>query len=60
MDIRYIEEIGLSTSITMLWEKYESMIREDREKIQRPLWQNMEYLYNAMKQREQQRASINT
>jgi len=50
IDSDLVHRLGLEVQIIMMWEKWEHIIRETREREKLPdIWEGFEYLYNEMK-----------
>jgi hypothetical protein len=52
IDYEHIEDLGLSNSLIMLWERYRDGIQEDRKTYGASIWANVESLYHEMKHRQ--------
>jgi hypothetical protein len=58
IDLSLVDDL-LSTPILWTWEKIGPVVEDRRERLNRPqIWEWFEYLYNEMKKREQQLATI--
>lgn len=51
IDTELIHRLGLDINVTMMWEKWEDIIRETRKREKLPdLWEGFEYLYDVMRE----------